>query len=530
MKEMTLQEKVAIIIRNLMKTGEFKDYIEIAKGLMCLTFVSRCHPEVFADAVQTRRLHSFKAIPWSSFTLPPVDFDVIQSDDSLNLLIEGLLSVNLNTRADHLAFANHLLYHLTTVSGKENGMLVPTKPEVARLIAFIAKEIGIDSVFDPFAAVPSYAVAPEFEGITFEGYEMSPNAAALGNLLLAIHERKMSIKTENFLREADKTCFSEGLISIPPFNMSIKDIVDSPTSAKFADEFLIQRFLEDGDSMKAIIIVPMRFAFSDGSEWLRSCLIDRDAIDMVISLPQGLLNGTNIPSLMLVLDREKPEERKDKITFMSLLDCIVPNGKNSVTIDLEMAKKKISSRAGMFVVTEDAEGVNDYFIDLNPGKYLTKLCAQETSNGVHVAPLSALLHTLKKDIKRVKLGEIISVIGLKDLASQYNFTPLGGTPESKTTTRYFEIDKNAVIIGATSDSFKVGKYRYDGQPLRISDRLIACRLEFQGEEDYVLLGLTKSYVSEQIKLLNLAMPNADIDYFLNYIYIIFSSDSKKNNN
>lgn len=520
MKEITLQGKVAAIVRNLMKTGEFKDYIEITSGLMYLTFVSQRYPDVFEVVLNTKRLNTLKAVPKAKFWSPSVDYTIIKSEEALELLIEAFSELIPLTHDETILFAESLLDFTTAISGKQFSMFVPTKPEVAKLMAFIAAEMGMDSVFDPFTGVPTYAVAPEFEDIAFNGYEISSDASALGNLLLALNGKEMTIKTADFLKEADKTGFSEGLISIPPFNMSIRDMVDSPTSARFVDEFLIERFLEDGDSMKAIFILPMRFAFSDGSEWLRQELLDREAIDMVISLPQGLLNGTQIPSLMLVLNREKIEEREGKITFMSLLDCIVPNGKNSVTLDLEKAKQKVSSRSGKYVTTVDIETVNDYIIDLNPGKFLTNDCARAACHDAHLVSLSALLYASKKDLARVKLGETMGVVGLNDLSSQYNFVALSETPESKTTTRYFKVSKDAVIIGATSDSFKVGRFKYKGQPLLVSDRLIACQLEFPKERDYILLELTRPYVSEQIKLLNLNMINVDIDYLLRYIYIV----------
>ncbi len=60
-------------------------------------------------------------------------------------------------------------------------------------------------------------------------------------------------------------------------------------------------------------IMPDEVLFRGGKEKL----IKNDAIEAIISLPSGLFYGTGIPACVLVVNKSKPDELRDKILFVN---------------------------------------------------------------------------------------------------------------------------------------------------------------------------------------------------------------------
>ena len=68
---------------------------------------------------------------------------------------------------------------------------------------------------------------------------------------------------------------------------------------------------------RAAIISSQGILFRTGNEGkIRKGLIEADVIDAIIALPPNLFYGTGIPACILLLNKDKPAERKDKIMFI----------------------------------------------------------------------------------------------------------------------------------------------------------------------------------------------------------------------
>jgi type I restriction enzyme M protein len=75
-------------------------------------------------------------------------------------------------------------------------------------------------------------------------------------------------------------------------------------------------------------IMPHGVLFRGGKEKLiREILIEDDVIEAIISLPPGLFYGTGIPACVLVVNKNKPDELRDKILFINA-DREYAEGKN----------------------------------------------------------------------------------------------------------------------------------------------------------------------------------------------------------
>ena len=71
------------------------------------------------------------------------------------------------------------------------------------------------------------------------------------------------------------------------------------------------------DKGQAAIVCSQGVLFRGSAEQkIREGLIGEDAIKAIIALPEKLFFGMGIPACVLVLNKSKPKERKDKIIFI----------------------------------------------------------------------------------------------------------------------------------------------------------------------------------------------------------------------
>lgn len=93
-----------------------------------------------------------------------------------------------------------------------------------------------------------------------------------------------------------------------------------PPAKDKADFAFIQHMyaaLDDEEGGQAAIISSQGVLFRGGEEEkIRRGLYDADAVEAIIALPSKLFFGTSIPGCVLILNKNKPKERKGKILFI----------------------------------------------------------------------------------------------------------------------------------------------------------------------------------------------------------------------
>lgn len=90
-----------------------------------------------------------------------------------------------------------------------------------------------------------------------------------------------------------------------------------PAKDKADFAFIQHMFSELNEKGQAAIICSQGVLFRGGEEVkIREGMIKEDVIEAIIALPEGLFFGTGIPACVLLLNRNKPAKRKNKIIFI----------------------------------------------------------------------------------------------------------------------------------------------------------------------------------------------------------------------
>ncbi len=503
MKEMSLQSVVYNVINSLIRSGEFSDRVELVKTILSLLYLYDKNQDTFEEILRMEEVSRLRDLYQRDQALRKIYIRIALDNSGSELLLKAISALLPAFKDSKKEVVDSILSTITMGAiGKHEG--IDTEPtEIAQLIAYIAKYIGIESAYDPFAGLVSFATSPEFKGISFEGSELSMVAADIANLRLALNGQPMTIERMDSFRNWNHISFTESLITVPPYGMSLNDYdFYMSSSRKRSEDFILDEIIERSDIRKAIVVFPLhRFASSYESEASRKYLVETGMLEMVISLPSGSLFGTNIPTAIVVINKDRSEDEGDSVTFISLLDCLTSDNRGKSRLNLEKAKHVISTKEGKYAITVRwSEILEHHYSELNPGEYLLDNTLPERKNNIFVYSLTLLIGENKSLIP--SLGNKMTVIGLKDLEDEYSFLKEGVKPTTVISSRYYEITEPTILIGLGSSRFKVGiAYPKDG-PLYVSADIASVKIDdFRINPEYLMLELTKPYVQDQIKIL-----------------------------
>ena len=158
-----------------------------------------------------------------------------------------------------------------------------------------------------------------------------------------------------------------------PYNRFRFGIPPEKDKADFA--FIEHMFASLNDKGQAAIICSQGVLFRGNEEAkIRENMIKEDIIEGVISLPPKLFYGTGIPGCVLILNRKKPEKRKNKIVFIHAAKDY-EEGKNRNTLRQEDIKKIDSAfteykEIGGYCHIADIEELKENEFNLNVPRYV----------------------------------------------------------------------------------------------------------------------------------------------------------------
>lgn len=316
----------------------------------------------------------------------------------------------------------YLIGQFASGAGKKAGEFY-TPPMVSKLLAKLVT-MGKDklkSVYDPTCGSGSLLlrVAKEVKEVgKFYGQESNPstyNLARMNMILHGVHYRQFDIQQEDTLETPHhlEERF-EAVVANPPFSANWSAKAGFLTDERFqdygrlapagkADFAFVQHMvhqLDDNGTMA--VVLPHGALFRGAAEaHIRKHLIkDKNYLDAVIGLPANLFYGTNIPTFILIL--KKNRKNASNILFIDAKD-FYGKGKNQEFLreeDIGRILEAYANRQSVdkfaYVATLD-EIEKDHSFNLNIPRYVDTYIEE---SHVDLSSTSQKLKTLDSEISK----------------------------------------------------------------------------------------------------------------------------------
>ncbi|GMQ56430.1 type I restriction-modification system subunit M [Vallitalea sediminicola] len=321
---------------------------------------------------------------------------LLQIFDSMNLSNEGL------EKPDILGDAYmYLLKQFADDGGKKGGEFY-TPEGIKEVMVKVLQPEETDTIYDPTCGSAGFLISAieyvkanggNYKNVQVFGQEINLSTWAIAKLNVLLHDAKGStIWKGDTIREPKNT---EGailktfdkVIANPPFSLKNWGIEFAQNNSyhrfnygvapkSYGDFAFVEHMIASLNSKgKMATVVPHGILFRGGSEGkIRKAILEDDLFEAIIGLPTNLFYGTGIPAAILVLNKDKPIEKKNKVLFIDASNSFVKNGNMNELSDGDI-KAIIDTYDGYEFVDKYAEVIdidtikkNEY--NLNISRYV----------------------------------------------------------------------------------------------------------------------------------------------------------------
>ncbi|MCE0493122.1 type I restriction-modification system subunit M [Vibrio salinus] len=356
--------------------------------------------------------------------LVTIDFNIKNklSDKKLRDLLSHFSKYRLRNedfeRPDLLGTAYEYLIKMFADSAGKKGGEFYTPSEVVQLLVSLLKPQAGMRIYDPTSGSGGMLVQTRNylkdhgenpANLSLFGQEMNLNTWAICKMNMFLHGvlsadiRKGDTLREPKHTEAGELMTFDRVIANPPFSLKKwgKDESDNDGYGRFpygtppkdaGDLAFVQHMIASTNAEGMVgVVMPHGVLFRGSSEKaIRQGILEDDLFEAVIGLPSGLFYGTGIPACLLIINKNKPTERKGKVLFING-ELEFEEGKNQNKLrDIDIEKivttfenyQDIKRYAKVVKFSEIAE--NDY--NLNIRRYA------DTAPPAEIFDVRAILH------------------------------------------------------------------------------------------------------------------------------------------
>ena len=265
---------------------------------------------------------------------------------------------------------DRLLYRLLKSQGRFSGEIIMPE-ELSRFMCSLVELPANAKIYNPFAGLASIGVLFD-GGQDYIGQELNHRTWAIGALRILVHDNNHShfIHGDSIQEWIGSQEF-DLIISNPPFGLRLKHIVDGHFGRiRSAELFIVENGLAAlKQKGKMILCVPKGLLFELGTEQnFRMHLIENDLLEMVISLPSGLLMNAGLATAIIVINKDKKE--KGKVRFVEAKSFVESSPSKEKKLDHHKLNSVIWNSIDtevLRIVSNETIAANDF--NLNVPRY-----------------------------------------------------------------------------------------------------------------------------------------------------------------
>ena len=237
----------------------------------------------------------------------------------------------------------YLLKQFADESGKKGGQFYTPSRVVRLLVQLIKPKAGM-SVYDPTAGsggmlIQSHQYLEEqgqdANNLVLFAQEADPTVVAICKMNIILHNiTKYTVEFGDTLAEPlnekdGKLIPFDRVIANPPFSQNYNRAEMkhterftygyAPETGKKGDLMFVQHMLASCTKQGMVaVVMPHGVLFRGGKEKeIREGMLQADVIEAIIGLPPQLFYGTGIPACIMVLNKSKADELKNKVFFIN---------------------------------------------------------------------------------------------------------------------------------------------------------------------------------------------------------------------
>ena len=238
----------------------------------------------------------------------------------------------------------YLIKQFADSAGKKGGEFY-TPNEVVKLLVSLIKPSEGMKICDPTVGSGGILITTRKylidhgqnpSNLSLYGQEMNLDTWAICKMNMFLHgvfnadiKKGDTLGDPQHIKDGELQVFDR-VIANPPFSLKKwgKEQADNDPYGRFpygtppkdsGDLAFIQHMIAslNADGMMGVV-VPHGVLFRGSSERaIRKGILDDDLLEGVIGLPAGLFYGTGIPAALLIINKKKSSERKDKVFFIN---------------------------------------------------------------------------------------------------------------------------------------------------------------------------------------------------------------------
>ena len=326
----------------------------------------------------------------------------------------------------------YLIKQFAADAGKKGGEFY-TPREVERIIIGILKPHEKDHIYDPTVGsggflLEAYDYLKQKSGekiaktLYLYGQELNLSTFAIAKINMFLHgldsadiRRGDTLANPQFLNPQGGLQMFDIVVANPPY--SIKDWefeafktkfgrldgYDAPPDKNADYAFILHIIKSLNANGRAGIVLPHGVLFRGGSEGrIREQLLKNDLIETVISMPAKLFYGVGIPVTILIFNKNKPENKKNKILFVEAeKDYLEWKNQNSLRRqDIEKIVKTCDGYSDIekYARIVDLKEIEENNFNLNVRQYIDSSKQEEE---IDVCAVWQKLIDLEKDRKAI---------------------------------------------------------------------------------------------------------------------------------
>ena len=295
----------------------------------------------------------------------------------------------------------YLIKFFADSAGKKGGQFYTPSQVVRLMVQLLRPQEGM-AIYDPTVGsggmlIQSYQYVEEQsqdpQNLWLQGQENDPTVVAISKMNVILHNVKRfqidygDTLTDPLNLDGGRIKQFDRVIANPPFsqnyslqNMNHQERFSSygfaPETGKKADLMFVQHMIASAKPTGMVaVVMPHGVLFRGGREKeIRTKIVDANIIEAVISLPPDLFYGTGIPASIIVFNKSKPDDLRDKIQFINA-DAEYAEGKNKNLLrpeDIEKISHVFHNKLEVekysrLITKKEIEG-NDY--NLNIRRYV----------------------------------------------------------------------------------------------------------------------------------------------------------------